>query len=308
MPLSTILLIVLGFAGLVYSQSVITTTTTRLVTVQPTTYITETTISGTTIVATLQIPSYTLLMEVRSPDQTCTVTFTAQTPPAAITIPGTTIAVPGTTISTVFTVQSIETTMTEVEGGTTVTTTGFEMLPIVTEGLTLTMPVYGVGSEFCDQITVTNIVTYMVDSVPATIIIAFEGISTTFGGTTISMEFPELDLTTTMLRTNTGVTERFTTRFPGTFYTTTQTIQPTTIRETVVRSGTTSTELITIIMTLPQTITTTPTTPGLTTTKLPTIKQTPAGQSPAMWLGITILAVLLVVAVALAAVVIRIRH
>ncbi|MEM1945255.1 MAG: hypothetical protein QXX57_05915, partial [Nitrososphaerota archaeon] len=67
--------------------------------------------------------------------------------------------------------------------------------------------------------------------------------------------------------------------------------------------GTTRTEVVTIVMTLPQT-----TTPIQTvTTPSPTTVQTPTGPSGAMWLGIAILAVLLVVAVALAAVVLRIR-
>lgn len=306
---SILVLSIVGFTGFVYSQTVITTTTTRLITIEPTTYTTETTIGATTIVATYEIPGYTLIMEIRSPDQTCTIVFRALEPPGAITIPGVTIAQPGTTISTVFNVQSLVTTVLDVEGGTTSTTTGLQFMPIVTEGLTLTMPVYGVSLQFCDRITITNIITYIVDTVPATIVIAFEGISTTFAGTTIEMELPEIDLTTTMTRTNRGTTERITTSFPGTSYTTTQTIEPTTIRETIVREGTTRTEVVTIMLTMTQTTTPTAatTTPRQTITP-PGTTQMMAGPSAGMWLGIAILVVLLVVAVSLAALVLRTRR
>ncbi|MEM4185940.1 MAG: hypothetical protein QW801_01520 [Candidatus Caldarchaeum sp.] len=134
--LGIIVLVLIGLMGYVHSQTVITTTTTRVITVQPTTYTTETTISGTTIVATVQVPGYVVVVEERRPGQVCTYTFTAQAPPSVIAIPGTTIHIPGTTFSTVFTLQSYATTVTRVEGGTTVTVSGVENLPVVVGDLT----------------------------------------------------------------------------------------------------------------------------------------------------------------------------
>ncbi|MEM4219214.1 MAG: hypothetical protein QW106_00235, partial [Candidatus Caldarchaeum sp.] len=72
-----VVLLIIGLFGFVESQQVITTTTTRVVTIPPTTYTTQTVIAGTTIVATITMPGYTLILEVYEQDQTCTITFTA---------------------------------------------------------------------------------------------------------------------------------------------------------------------------------------------------------------------------------------
>jgi hypothetical protein len=70
-----LVIVLLGFAGYAYSQNVITTTTTRVVTVQPTTVTTEVTVSGTTGTVTLEIPGFLLIMETREPGWQCTVFY-----------------------------------------------------------------------------------------------------------------------------------------------------------------------------------------------------------------------------------------
>jgi hypothetical protein len=271
-----LVIVLLGFAGYAYSQNVITTTTTRVVTVQPTTVTTEVTVSGTTGTVTLEIPGFLLIMETREPERQCTVYFTAQQPPSVWVIPGTTVA--GTTFSTVINQQTFATTATAVEGGTTVTTTGMETVQIATQGITMPMPIWGVGREFCERVTVTDIITYIVQTVPATVRVAFEGF--TFAGTTVSLELPDLGITTTLTltKTITGTTERFTTSFPGTSYTTVQVVQPTTYRETVTRPGTTYIETYTTVITLTETPTRT--TPTATTTAQTTPTQTTAVATP----------------------------
>ncbi|GBC68567.1 hypothetical protein HRbin01_00250 [archaeon HR01] len=292
--------ILTGLTAYVYGQTVITTTTTRVVTVQPTTYVTETTISGTTVVATLEIPGYTLVVELRQPDSTCTITFTAQPPPNTITIPGTTATVsyPGTTTTVVLTVETVASTVTYVVGGGTTTRTGFEVLPVEMQGFTFTAPLYGVVVERCNRVTGTNIYTYILESAPATIRIVFEGFSLTysFTGTTISLDggIPEIQLTTTITSIRAGETTRYTSRFEGLTTTTEEVVQPTTIRSTVTVPGTTRTETITLLVTV-----TSPT----TTVGAPSIPVV-GGELDILTLG-TIAAFVVVVAVAVAALVLR---
>jgi hypothetical protein len=81
---TVLVIVLLGFAGYAYSQNVITTTTTRVVTVQPTTVTTEVTVSGTTGTVTLEIPGFLLIMKTREPGRQCTVYFTAQQPPSVL--------------------------------------------------------------------------------------------------------------------------------------------------------------------------------------------------------------------------------
>ncbi|MEM1946356.1 MAG: hypothetical protein QXH12_06880 [Candidatus Caldarchaeum sp.] len=306
--LGIIVLVLIGLMGYVHSQTVITTTTTRVITVQPTTYTTETTISGTTIVATVQVPGYVVVVEERRPGQVCTYTFTAQAPPSVIAIPGTTIHIPGTTFSTVFTLQSYATTVTRVEGGTTVTVSGVENLPVVVGVFTTTIPVYGNKKEACTVITITDILSYILQTVPATILVAFGGFSTEFAGTTFTIPgtFLPLTLVTSGVRTIEGTTFRRTQSFPGTFFTTTQVVSPTTSRGTVVVQGTTRTETITTVITLEQTTTpqmttqppTTPQTPTATTQPQTTIQTTAqTAQAPSLDIIIPITALIVLVAV-----------
>jgi len=297
LPVLLVLIFVfLGLIGYVQSQNVITTTTTRVVTVQPTTIVTEVTVSGTTGTATIQIPGYLLIMESREPGRLCTVYFTAQQPPDVLVFPGTTI--PGTTFSTVINQQTLATTATVVEGGTTVSTTGIETVQIVTEGFTLPMPIYGVIREYCERVTITDIITYIVESVPATIRVVFEGF--TFPGTTMTVDLPDLEIATTFtsIKTKTGVTERFTTSFPGTFFTTIQAVEPTTYMETVTRPGTTHVETYTTVITLTQTTpATAATTTPITQTGVQTAPQQVGGFGLDLIIPMAFTAVILVVVV-----------
>lgn len=298
-----IVLLGLGFISYVESQSIITTTTTRIVTIPPTTYTTTTIVQGTTVVATVQMPGYTIIMEIREPSQTCTIVFRAQQPPTVMTIPATTIAVPGTTFSTVFTIREFATTMTEVTGGTTAMRTSFEPMPVVTYGYTVTMPLYGVITESCNAVTITEIIRYILDSAPATVRYSFEGITTTIPGTTITMQgLPTVDLQTTYTTVKPGTTYGMTSRVEGIFYTTTQIATPTTITRTIVSPGTTVTETFTTVITL-QLTTPTPTTQTPTPTATPTQTQTlttPSGFSVTELL-IPVAAIVVVLAVVLMA-------
>ncbi|MEM1942481.1 MAG: hypothetical protein QXO30_01280 [Candidatus Caldarchaeum sp.] len=303
-----IALVLIGVIGYVHGQTTITTTTTRVITVQPTTYTTETTISGTTIIATVQVPGYVLVIEVRQPDQVCTYTFTAQAPPSVITIPGTTISIPGITFTTVFTQQSYATTVTRVQGGSTATRTGIENMPVVVGGFTMTMPVYGQIREICSIITITDILSYVLQTVPATVVVAVGGFSTTFTGTTFTLTgvYPTITLTTTGVSTVKGTTERRSITFPGTFFTTTEVVSPTTLKKTEVVPGTTRTETITTVITLQQTTspaTTTPTpTTGVATQPQTTFQTiTQPAQAPALDILIPIAAVIVVVIVVILA-------
>ncbi|MCX8201082.1 MAG: hypothetical protein N3H84_03145 [Candidatus Caldarchaeum sp.] len=272
----TVVLLAVGLLGYVESQQVITTTTTRVVTIPPTTYTTQTVIAGTTIVATVQMPGMTIVYEVRQPDQTCTVVFTAQAPPRVVAIPGTTFVMTGTTFSTVFTQSRYTTIFTYVEGGTTLVTTGLRDFPVTTFGMVMTMPVYGAIREFCNRITITQLVEWAFASVPATYVTAEPGTTISFQGTTYTAEaVPRIDLTTSYTEVRPGTTNRETVTFPPTAYTTRQTVTPTTVRQTVVSPGTTITQTITTVITVQQQ--TTPTTPRPTT---PTTPTTPAQTTP----------------------------
>ena len=305
-------LVLLGLAGYAYSQNVITTTTTRVVTVPGTTFVTETVISGTTVLATVQIPGFLLIIEDRVPDQVCTVYFTATQPPSVIIIPGATI--PGTTFSTVVSQKTYAVTNVYAEGGATSTRTGVENVQVVFMGFTTRLPLYGIVREFCERITVTGVYTVIVDTVPATLRFAFEGYS--FPGTTLSltMQLPSEFLVTTMFtKTKTGTTERFTTSYPGTYTTVREVVSPTTIRQTVTSPGTTYVETYTTVITLAQTTTTptTPTTPATTTPTTATPTQTIATKTttpqPAAGFPIDLLLPAVAIAVVVVVVVIALR-
>ncbi|MDJ0272356.1 MAG: hypothetical protein NYU05_01980 [Aigarchaeota archaeon] len=278
-------LVGLGLLNAAQTQSVITTTTTRVVTISPTTYTTVITVSATTIVATIQVPGYTAIVEVYEPDQTCTITFTAQQPPSVIAIPDTTIAVPGTTLSTVINIQSYITTIIRTEGGTALTRTGLQRIPFTTMGFTVTLPAYGVFVEGCSVRTVSQIISYILDAVPATIRLSLPGFTTAFQGTTFTMpgDMPSIDLTTTYTELRRGTTYTSSTRNPGTTLTTTETITEDRTTATIVSPGTTITETYTIVITLQQQTTpaqtmTTPTV-AATTTAVATQTQAPSGLS-----------------------------
>jgi len=273
-------------AGFVFAhaQNVITTTTTSVITIQPTTYTTEITISGTTIIATVEFPGYTLIAEIREQDRTCTITFTATQPPNTIAVPGTTIAIPGTTWSTVINEATVVTTVTVVEGGTTFTRTGIE--PITLPNIPFPIPAYGVIREVCAIVTDTEIYTYIIETAPATVRIAFQGFTTAFQGTTITIEqggdFPTINTILTYTTVRPGTTDRYTQTQRGYTSTESRIVTPTTVRTTVVREGTTITEVITTVITVGSPTDTGPRTTQATTSPAQTTQPqtTPAQTTP----------------------------
>ncbi|MEM4573762.1 MAG: hypothetical protein QXF45_04410 [Candidatus Caldarchaeum sp.] len=298
-----VVLLIIGLFGFVESQQVITTTTTRVVTIPPTTYTTQTAIAGTTIVATITMPGYTLILEVYEPDQTCTITFTALPPPTAITIPGVTTTFPGTTISTVFTIREISTAFTSVVGGTTATRTDFRPMTLTMNGYAVPMMIYGAIRENCNIVTVTEIIRYIADSVPATIVIANPGITLSFEGTTVTgIEIPFTRLTTIFTEIRGGTTYMFSSRVSPMSYVTIQVVTPTTVMQTVIVPGGVRTETITTLITLQQTTSTTPQTPTtpitIITMPQPQTTRAPAGP-PVLELLIPVAVIVVLVAVLL---------
>ncbi len=89
--LLVLLAVMLGFVGYAYSQNVVTTTTTRVVIIQPTTFVTEITVSGTTLTATVQVPGHLIIVDTNEPGRLFTITFTPR-PQNVVVIPGTTVS------------------------------------------------------------------------------------------------------------------------------------------------------------------------------------------------------------------------
>jgi len=243
--LLTLLSIGSGLAGAVWAQRTITTTSTRVVTVPATTITTTIQQEGGTATVTISIPAYVLIVYYSSPDQLCTVTINGRQPPSKFVIPGTTIQ--GTTFSTVIDMPTVTSTFVTTEGGTTFTTTGWTFATEVIPPLLL----YGEILEHCSIITVTQILTIIPEEVPATIVVSFPGF--TFQGTTMEAPPGAVVTTVTFTKTKSGATFSTSESFPGTRMTTVQTVPSTSYVTTIVSPGTTSTEIVTITVTLEET-------------------------------------------------------
>ncbi len=158
--------------------------------------------------------------------------------------------------------------------------------------------------------TVTNTITYIVETARATLLVAFGGFTLT--GTTITMPFTiEIPLTTvTKTTSREGMTTRFMASFPAFYTTIVEEVQPTTRRETITRPGTTYVETYTTVITLTQTTTgqatTTPTgqvTQATTTpTTSPPTRTTATAPQPAAGIPIDLLLPVAAIAVILVAV------
>jgi len=203
---------VLGVISIGIGQQVVTTTTTTVITQPGTTYTTVISESGTTLIETLVKGGYRIIYAEARPDQECVLVVEA-TPVTVVAIPGMTIN--PTTIMYMIPATAYETTMTKVEGGSTVTTTGGTVLtkvlttsmgPVTTE-FTMPIPVSGKIVEYCKVITVTLVYRYEASQEIAATITAP---GYTFEGTV--MTYPTVFLTET-------VTETITTTRPGTTYT-----------------------------------------------------------------------------------------
>ncbi len=309
-------LLFLGFLATGVAQQVITTTTTTVITLPGTSYTTTMTLGGEGGTAIVQYPGYVVINVERRPDQTCVLVITPLEPPTeqVIEVPGQTISFPGTTFvfSTVLTDPTYVTAGERVEEGYTTTRTGMDFYEIATtysmDGFTTTVvmpiPVYAEVVETCEAITVQFENTFIVETVPATVFIAweYEGTTFTIPGTTftITQEIGTFTVLPPTTRTTVreGTTETFSTSEPGTTYTTTVSIEPTTITTVVEEPGQVVTSTITTVITLEETGATTTQegtqTPGATTTTQvatkPKTTQTPTAAQPPIPIGLIIIA------------------
>jgi len=311
-------LVVLGLVVVAMSESVVTVTSTTTVTLPPTTILTTVEMPGGTQALTVIMPGYRIVMYYEKPDVLCIITFRAieTMPPQTVTYGGTVISVPGTTISTVVSQSVLTFSTVEISPGYTTTYTGFageKPVEMVFGGMTITMtlPLYGEIREACGEAAVKNVMSIIFDSVPATFMYAFEGMTTsipqqvvTIPGMTMEME----PFTTTYTTTRKGTTYYTTETNPGSTVITTMEGPGTTFVSTIVKPGGTVISLIYSTYTVPET----PTSPATTVTRslttgpvtaTPTTTTTaqtttPTGQPAADYTLYIILAVIIVIAIA----------
>ncbi len=251
-----IIILVLGVLSIGLAQQVVTTTTTTVITypISTTTEIVK--VPGTTGAATIIYGGYRLIYVEMKPNKECVMVVRGE-PVTEITIPGMTI--PGITTAYTIPAATYETTITRIEGGTTVTTTGMDYVKILTTismgpistVVSMMAPIYGELIEHCKAITVT-IINRFEASEPLMISIAMPGY--TARGTTIRISELFITQPITITRTKT---------VPGTTYTTTYEGEGRTIVTTISSPGTTITRTITI--------------PGSVVTKTITIESTVSG-------------------------------
>lgn len=234
-----VIAVVLGLLSIGIAQKVIVVTTTTVITLPETTKTTVITKPGTTGVATIVQGGYRVVHIEKRPDQECVIVIEGE-PRSVVTIPG--ASFPGTTVVYTIPKTVYEITLTRVEGGTTLVTTGVDYVTLrttismgpVSTVMAIPVPIYGEIKEYCQRITVTIIDRFEV-SEPMTQRIAFPGL--TFKGTVVTI--PTLFITKPVTATKT------TTR-PGTTYTTTIERAGTTVVKTVEMPGTTITKTITL--------------------------------------------------------------
>jgi len=320
-------LLFLGVLATGVAQQVITTTTTTVITLPGTSYTTTMTLGGEMGEATVQYPGYIMINVEKRPDQTCIIVINPMEPPTeqVIEFPGQTIAMPGTTFvfSTVLTNPTFVTVGESVEEGYTTTRTGMDFYEFATtysiDGFTTTVfmpiPVYGEIIESCESITVKFENTFILETVPATVFIAWGFPGTTFiiPGTTYTVTQELGDMTvpppTTKTTTRKGTTQTFSTSTPGTTYTTTVSMEPTTITTVIEEPGQVITSTITTVITIEETgspttgkeetqttgtatqeTAGTPTTQVTTTPKPPKTTQTQTAAQPQIPIGLIIIA------------------
>lgn len=261
------------------AQQIVTTTTTTVVTIPGKTYVT--TIQGGESTITMIVPEYTMIIVEKYPDQTCRLVVKPIQAEGAMTIPGTTITVPGTTMQTTITDPTIKHSTVYQEDGVT-TTTGFTYLKFVTtaagQTFSVQMPIYAEIINECQTIQITEEVTIIIGSVPATFYYEYPEMTYSFEGTTITIEeMEEIPLTTiTTTDTRSGTTYTETTVFPGTTIATVVSLPSgvTTISEPE-RIVTSTITYVTTIEGTPVTTPTQPTTPTTITTTGTTVLTTP---------------------------------
>lgn len=251
-----LIFLIFGVISIGVAQQVVTTTTTTVVTVPGKTVTTVISQAGTTETKTIILGAYRLVhVEIR-PDQECVLIIKGE-PQSVISIQGTTVH--GTTTVVTVPATNYAMTITQVEGGTTLRTTGMRAATVrtgVTMGpitTTFAIPVilYGEIIEHCERITITVIDVFVLKE-PMTLSIAYPGY--TFPGTTFTI--PEMPvrgpITITETKTYPGTTYTTTIEEEGKTIVTTITIPEILETRTVVMPGETITKTITYTTTLPE--------------------------------------------------------
>jgi hypothetical protein len=230
--LLVLLVIMVGLAGPAISQRIETRTSTVVTTLPPKTITTTIVSEGVVVTATIQFPDFVVIQYVDESGRTCTVVFRAfrESPETVISFQGTTISVPGGTFSTVINQATYVTSLVETSAGWTTTYTGLgpgvrTTISIGQLVTTMEIPAYGELREVCGPETIRQIMTIILERAPATLLIAFPGLTMTIPGVTYTV--PGMTL---------GI-EEFTTTYTsvleGATYTTTYTVTGTTMQSTV---------------------------------------------------------------------------
>ncbi len=289
-------MIMVGLAGPAISQRIETRTSTVVTTLPPETITTTIVAEGGVVTATIQFPSFVVIQYVDESGRTCTVVFKAfrEIPETVISFPGTTISVPGGTFSTVVNQATYVTSLIETHAGWTTTYTGLgpglrttiSIGPLVT---TMEIPAYGELREVCGPEIIRQIMTIVLERAPATVLIAFPGLTMTLPGATYTMPgmtFEIEEFTTTYTSVLEGTTYTTTYTVTGTTILSTVQMPPTSYVTTVISPGGVSTVYVVYTTTLAEE--TTPTTTGTTkpieattaTTTTPTTTAPPPVTTP----------------------------
>jgi hypothetical protein len=249
-----IIILVLGALSIGLAQQITTITTTTVITYPPSTATETSVVPGTTGVATIAHGGYRLIYIEMRPDQECIMIVRGE-PVTEVTIPGATI--PGITTTYVIPAATYETTITQVEGGTTETRTGLEDIEVLTTiemepiSTVISMPVlvYGEIMEYCEAITITMINRFEANE-PMTIYIEMPGY--TMDETVMTLPEPLITgpLTTTKTTIIPGETYTMTHEEKGQTIVTTISNPDMTVIRTVTIPGSTVTETITIVSTM----------------------------------------------------------
>ncbi len=238
-------------------------------------------------------------------------------PETVISFPGTTISVPGGTFSTVVNQATYVTSLIETHAGWTMTYTGLgpglrttiSIGPLVT---TMEIPAYGELREVCGPEIIRQIMTIILERAPATVLIAFPGLTMTLPGATYTMPGMTLEIeefTTTYTSVLAGAT--YTTTYTVTGMTIQSTVQmpPTSYVTTVISPGGVSTVYVIYTTTLAEETTPTTTTAPTTTAPPPVTTPTTTEAGAAQPIDPLVLAVIgVAIAVVVVAVVFALRR
>ncbi len=277
-----LLVIMVGLAGPAISQRIETRTSTVVTTLPPKTITTTIVAEGGVVTATIQFPSFLVIQYVDESGRTCTVVFKAfrEIPETVISFQGTTVSVPGATFSTVVNQATYVTSLVETYAGWTTTYTGLgpglrttiSIGPLVT---TMEIPAYGELREVCGPETIRQIMTIILERAPATVLIAFPGLTMTLPGATYTvpgMTFEIEEFTTTYTSVIEGDTYTTTYTVSGTTMLSTMQLPSTSYVTTIISPGGVSTVYVVYTTTLAE-----ETTPTRTETTKPTqVTTTPA--------------------------------